>query len=259
MKTYCLVPAALLIAAVARADAPPPTAQDILGRVLDSNPWGLGVASVDAEAVLTDKSGTKSHLAFTSKSKRMASGLTESIVRFSAPSDLAGAGFLQIQKKDGDDDRFVFLPDLKRARRISGGLRATSFMGTDLTFADIDHRDLRAAAPRLVGSETLANWDCYRLDVTAGPDDPQYSHSELWIRKDNYVPLQMKLYDRSGGLLKSFSALELKRISGQWFITKSRVVNEQLHHTTDFSLNRISLDGQYSDDEFTVRALERAQ
>jgi hypothetical protein len=261
MKTYSLVVAlaAFLIVAAARADAPSPTAREILDRVLDSNPWGLGVASVDAEAVLTDKSGATSRLAFTSKSKRMPSGLTESIVRFSAPADLAGAGFLQVQKKDEDDDRFVYLPDLNRARRISGALRASAFMGTDLSFADIDHRDLRAAVPRLIGSETLANHDCWRLDVAGGPDDPQYSRSDMWIRKDNYVPLQMKLYDRAGGLLKSFTALELKRVSGRWFITKSRIVNEQLHHTTEFALTRISLEGQFADDEFTVRALERAQ
>ncbi len=52
-------------------------------------------------------------------------------MRISAPPDLAGAGFLQVQRRDGDDERYLFLPELKTARRVSGSLRATAFMGTE--------------------------------------------------------------------------------------------------------------------------------
>jgi len=136
----------------------------------------LSGASIVAHATLTDRSGAKSELAFTSRSKRLGPGLAESVVRFSAPPELAGAGFLQIQKKDGDDYRFRFLPDLKRSRRISGTLRSNAFMGTDLSFADLDRRDLREATVKLTGNETIEKWDCYVLDVVPKRQDSQYSH-----------------------------------------------------------------------------------
>src|SRR5882672_12578109 len=119
MKSIRWILASLFLARTAYGDAAAPSPESILGHVLDSDPFGLSGASIVAHATLTDRSGAKSELAFTSRSKRLGPGLAESVVRFSAPPELAGAGFLQIQKKDGDDDRFLFLPDLKRSRRIS--------------------------------------------------------------------------------------------------------------------------------------------
>jgi hypothetical protein len=259
MKVFYLVVAGMLFAGSAFGDTASPSAETILSHVLDSDSFGLNSAAVTARATLTDRTGAKSELAFTSRSKRLGPGLAEGIVRFSAPPELAGAGFLQIQKKDGDDDRFLFLPDLKRSRRISGSLRSGAFMGTDLSFADLDRRDLRDATATFTRSENIDRWDCYVLDVVPKRQDSQYSHGELWIRKDNYVPLRMKFYDRGRTLIKTFEALEVRRVSGQWFISKSRITNVQQSHTTDLSLDQISTDERFNDDEFTVRALEKSQ
>lgn len=258
MRNHSYVLLSLLFASVAIAEGPAPSAQDILNKVLESDPWGLGGASISAHAVLTDKSGGKSDLSFTSRSKRLGPGLSESVVRFSTPPDLAGAGFLQVQKREGDDDRFLFLPELKRSRRISGALRSNAFMGTDLTFADLDRRDLRDSTPKLVRTETVEKWECFVLDVISKRTDSQYARTELWVRTDNYVPLKMKLYDKSSVLLKTFTTLEIKRVSGAWFITKSRMVNHQQNHTTDLFLDQVSTAEQIPDDEFTVRALEKS-
>jgi hypothetical protein len=232
-------------------------APDIVIRVLESDPWGLSGASVSAHATLTDKRGAKSDLAFVAKSKRYQPLLSKSVVRFSAPPDLAGAGFLQIQKSDGDDDRYLFLPDLKRSRRISGNLRGNSFMGTDFSFADLDRHDLRDSDSRLDGEEAVGQWPCYVVDVLPKRDDAQYSHLEMWIRKDNFLPLRMKMFDKAGVLSKTLEALEVRRVSGHWFISKSRMKDEQHDHTTELVLDDIDVVTDVSDDEFTVRALEK--
>jgi outer membrane lipoprotein-sorting protein len=259
MKTLLWIVAAALVVSAASADTAPPDAQTILAHVLDSDPWGLNGASSVAHATTTDKGGAKSELTFTARSKRLGPGLAASIVRFSSPPEFAGAGFLQIQKSDDDDERFLFLPDLKRSRRISGSLRSNAFMGTDLSFADLDRRDLRESTVTLNGSETIEKWECYVLDVVPKLQDSQYSHQELWVRKDNFVPLRIKFYDRSRALMKTFRAMEIRRISGQWFISKSKLTNERESHTTDFVLERIATGGQFDDDEFTVRSLEKYQ
>jgi hypothetical protein len=232
-------------------------APDIVSRVLESDPWGLSGASVTAHATLADKRGAKSDLAFVAKSKRYEPLLSKSIVHFSAPPDLAGAGFLQIQKADGDDDRYLFLPDLKRSRRISGNLRGNSFMGTDFSFADLDRHDLRDSDSQLNGEETIAQWPCYVIDVLPKRADAEYAHLEMWIRKDNFLPLRMKMYDRAGVLSKTLEALEVRRVGGRWFISKSRMRDNQHDHTTDLVLDDIDAVTDVSDDEFTVRALEK--
>jgi outer membrane lipoprotein-sorting protein len=253
-----IVVAVCLVAGPARADSTP-SPETIMAHFLEWDPFGLSGASVSARAILTDKSGAKSELAFSERSKRLGPGIAESLVRFTAPPDLAGAGFLQIQKNDGDDDRSLYLPDLKRSRRISGSLRASAFMGTDLSYADLDRRDLRDSTATLTGSETIGKYDCFVVDAVPKRADSQYSHAELWIRKDNYVPLQMKFYDHSKTLLKVFTAFEVKRVSGQWFVSRSRMTNVQQNHTTDLTLEQISTTDPIADDEFTVRALEKSQ
>src|SRR5438874_1410770 len=102
----------LLPAVAARAQ----TADEVVRKVLDSDTWGLADSEVSARATIRDAGGGTRLLAFTGRSRRYAAPLSKSLVRFSAPADLAGVGFLQIQKKDGDDERFLFLPELKRSR-----------------------------------------------------------------------------------------------------------------------------------------------
>jgi hypothetical protein len=257
---HAILLAAVAVGAVgsprASAQAAPP-ATEILNRVLDSDPWGLNGATITAHAILTDKRGSKSELALVAKSKRYDPPLSKSIVRFSAPPDLAGAGFLQIQKRDGDDDRYLFLPELKRARRIAGNLRADAFMGTDFSFGDLDRRDLRDAAVRVTGDEPIGKWPCYVIDATPKRDDAQYSHIAMWVRKDNYLTLQTKMFDRGGALQKTFEAIEVKRVSGHWFISRSRMRDVQHEHGTELVLDDIQVASDVGDDDFTVRALEK--
>jgi Outer membrane lipoprotein-sorting protein len=251
----CAVIVAVLGGA-ASADSSP-RAADIVRAVLEGDPWGLGGASVAAHATLTDKRGAKSELAFVAKSRRYEPLLSKSIVRFSSPPDLAGAGFLQIQKPDGDDDRYLFLPDLKRSRRISGNLRGNAFMGTDFSFADLDRHDLRDSESQLVGDEPVGKWPCYVVDVRPKRSDAQYSHVSMWIRKDNNLPLREKMFDKAGVLSKTLEALEVKRVSGHWFVSRSRMQDNQHDHVTELVLDDIDAATEISDDEFTVRALEK--
>ena len=114
------------------------TPKQIIDKVMETDSWGLGDAEVTARAVSRDPRGSQRELAFSGRSRRYDGLLTKSLVRFSAPADIAGTGFLQIQKKNADDDRFLFLPELKKSRRIAGAGRANAFMSTDFSFGDLD-------------------------------------------------------------------------------------------------------------------------
>ncbi len=255
-----IIPVAILgLASAARAQtpSPSPSAEQIIRSVLDADPWGLAGAEVTAHVALKDKRGVSSDLAFTARSIRHAPPLAKSLVRFSAPADLAGAGFLQIQKDGGDDDRFLFLPELKRSRRISGNLRSNAFMGTDFSFADLDRRDVREGDATLKADENIGKYPCYRVDIVPKRADSQYARIELWVRKDNFIPLKSAMYDKSKTLLKTLSVEEVRRVSGHWFITRSKMENHKESHSTELFLDKITPGMNFPDDDFTVRALEK--
>ena len=245
----------LLTAPPARAGKP--SADDVVARFLDADPWGLGGTVLSARATLKDKQGTTSELSFSARSRRYSAPFAKTLVRFTAPADIAGSGFLQIQKRDGDDERFLFLPDLKRSRRISGNLRSSSFMGTDFSFADLDRRDLRESISQLKADEPVGKYPCFHVDSKPTRSDSAYSHIESWLRTDNYLPLKMQMYDRANILMKTFSALEVRRVKGHWYVTKSQMVDHAHSHQTDLVLDSVEPSEDIADDEFTVRNLEK--
>jgi hypothetical protein len=254
----------LAVAAIAAAAAVPlrqsggPSAADLVQRILESDPWGLGDAEVSARALIRDKSGRVMELGFTARSKRYDGNLTKSLVRFTSPADLAGIGFLQIQKRVGDDDRWLYLPELSRSRRIAGRTRQSAFMATDFTYADLDRRDLRDSVAVHKGDESVDGIQCWRIEATPRADDSAYGRLEIWLRKDNSVPVKWLMYARSGVLVKTLVAKQLRQLDGRWFIVRSVMANHADGRETELVLDQITATNQIPDREFTLRALEKS-
>jgi len=251
-----LVALALVASLSPRAHAGEPTAQQVVERLLDNDAWGSSGALVKARMVIKSASGAPRELAFQSKSRKAGPRLTKSLLRFTAPADLAGQAFLQIEKADGDDDRFLWIPELKKSKRIAGASRKASFSGTDFSYADMDRRDLREGTPKLLGTEKIGKHDCYRLEVTPKGESP-YARVEVWARTTDFIPLKTVGYGANGQPVKTIETRESKKIEGKLFITKSFVTNHAEGRSTELFLEEIKPTDAIADDEFTTRALEK--
>jgi len=238
------------------AGAKPPTAKEVIHQTLVNNHWGMSAAKVQASAVLVDRRKRKSTLVFKAISRKWKGYLTKSLVRFSAPPDLAGAGFLQIEQDSRDDDRFIYLPALKRVRRVAASQRSSAFMGTDFNYADLDRRDWRTGKAVMGKDTKIGKFPCYHVTITPTRGDSPYSRIEMDIRKDNFVPLKIQLYDQARVLFKVLEVFQLKRISGQWFISKSRMNNLRDKHTTTMFLKQIEPTDKIPDSSFSVQRLQ---
>jgi len=257
VKKYAIAFVCLaFVSALAGADDAKLGAREIVDKVVDADPFGMMDSKIVGRAVLHDKHGDERVLEFRADSLRYKPGLSKAITRFSKPADIAGVGFLQIMREDADDDRFLYLPELKKSRRIAGALRNNSFMGTDLSYADLDMRDLRESKATLTGTEKIGKYNYYKVDVVPKRSDSIYSKFELWVRSDNFLVLKWLMYDKSNTLLKTYQASEMKRIDGHWYATKGRIENHREKHTTDMYLDETK-PAAVSDGEFTVGNLEK--
>jgi hypothetical protein len=238
----------------ASADAAKMSPSEIVTKVLDSDPWGLAGAEVKARAVVTKESKTR-ELAFDAKSRRnLQNHTSKSIIQFSAPADIAGSKFLQIQNTADDDERQLYTPELKRARRVAAGNRSDMFMGTNFSYADLDRRDIRDGAATAKPDETFGKHECYRIDITPKNQDI-YTKIELWVAKDNMVPLKTVSHAKSGNT-KTLIAKEIQKRGTRYFMTVSRMTDNS--GTTELRLEDIKPNDDVPVENFTVRALEKS-
>ncbi len=256
MRTQLFGVLALLFVAVAPAAADKLTARQIVDKVVDRDPFGMMNCQLEGRAVLRDRKNHQRVLVFHMDRLRYKPGLSKTMTRFSKPSDMAGVGFLQTMRDDGDDDRFLYLPDLKKSRRIAGALRNNSFVGTDFSYADLDLRDLRESKAKLLGTEKIGKHKYYKLEVKPTRSDSLYSRFLVWVRTDNFLVFKWEMYDKAKTLLKTYQASEMKRVDGHWYDSKGRITNHREKHTTDLFLDKMT-SKKPAADGFTVRNLEK--
>jgi len=228
-----------------------------MDKLLEHDFWAFSGGKNSGVIVMQDKKGRQRTLAFDAISRKHKGILTKAIIRFTKPPDLAGASFLQIQNDDRDDDRFLYLPALKRSKRVAGSQRSNSFMGTDFSFADIDRRDWREGKYSAGPDKKLAKHDCHTVVVTPKRGDSPYSKIELTIRKKNFLPLQVKMFDKAGVHLKTLTALQIKKVSGLWFISKSKMVNHREQHLTLLHFVKLKPRDDIPDTDFARQNLGR--
>jgi outer membrane lipoprotein-sorting protein len=186
---------------------------------------------------------------------------TKGLTYFTAPADVRGTGFLQYEydNPDKEDDRWLYLPALKKSRRISGSSDSDSFMGSDFTYDDWGGFDLEENKYELLREETISGHECWVLKVTPIDEDSIYSSYKTWIRKDALLDIKVEYFDRSGAMLKTLTVDDLRNIDGYWTPFKMTMKNVQDDHTTVIEQLDISYDTGLDSSLFRVSSLERGR
>jgi uncharacterized protein len=200
-----------------------PDAEQIIRRATERSSLGFESGSADMRLVLKTKAGAQRTQTVSSK-VRKDGGTSSIIVRFVEPPDVKGTTFLMLDRPEPKtDDMFLYLPELKRTRRISGSQRNAAFMGTDFSYADIENTDVKNATHQRQADQKIEGADCFQVVSTPRRGDSEYGRIEQTIRKDNYLALIVKYYGKNGELIKVFKAYDTKKVDGLWVILKSQM------------------------------------
>ncbi len=242
---------------VAGAAAPAESAAELVARSLRSELFGGNSAKVRAHFVLTDSTGRKQERAFSAWAKRDGRGLRRTLVRFEAPASVEGIAFLMTQRDHEPDEQHLYLPKFKSTRRIGGTTeRQGSFMGSDFSYADLERKDVRDATYELLGDEPVGGRPC--AHVVAKPSGPSaYARVELWIRRDDGVPLRIAMFDAEGKVLKTTQAKRVRVVAGDPVIVESRTDNHATGHVTELVLDELARDETLDDALFSPAQLAR--
>ena len=172
---------------------------------------------------------------------------------FKSPKRDKGVGFLKIETDDNDKIS-LFIPKLKKIRRISSSNQSDSFMGSDLSFEDMLSRNLDDFEYNIISNTD----DLYILESICKDDDSEYSRHISWISKDDLLITKEESYDTTNKLLKEklFKQIEL---NGYHLISEIDVTNVQDQHRTILTINTLEVDGDINDDTFKEINLKRSE
>jgi len=189
---------------------------------------------------------------------------SRSISYFLEPANILDTALLTYDY-DGvekDDDQWLYLPALRKVRRISSSDRGDYFMGTDFTFEDIKQTpELEDYYWKMTGSESVDGHDCWVVEGEPKTDALKknlgYSKTVGYIRKDINITVRTDYWDRKGQELKHFRITELKQISGIWTATNMVMENIQTKHRTEMMFTDQKYNTALSDRTFSERMLKR--
>lgn len=183
-------------------------------------------------------------------------GKNRALSRFSQPPSVAGVAVLTVEGNKGEsDDISLYLPRLKRVRKVAKSDRGKAFMDTDFSYADIGSMGVRDEDAKRLPDAKVDGRDCHVLEGKGGDDSP-YGKVQMFIDKATSVPMKVEYQDKDGKPYKLYRTLKLKAFKDRTIAAESVMENLQTGSKTQMAILQLEDSGLTADD-FTERALER--
>lgn len=217
MKTTLLTLLALLLLTPAQAFADGPDADEIIDKALDQNAMGFRSGKAQLTLKIEDASGDSRTRKLEVKSKSI-NDLTRTLVTLTSPKEVRGQAFL-FAEKSGEDDVWMFLPAFKVTRRIEGGQKNGSFLGSHFTYADLESRDLKESTYEKLDDEKIGKHEVYVIKATPKKSaKSDYEKVLMYVRKSDYIPLKVKFFEKGDTPAKTLFVEKLgKTAQGQTY------------------------------------------
>ncbi|MDR1232129.1 MAG: outer membrane lipoprotein-sorting protein [Spirochaetaceae bacterium] len=233
-------------------------AQDAV-RIVDlaRNRIGAETTTSRSRMVLTDKKGETSERVIDQFLKKSGGG-DRTLIVFQKPVTIAGTRFLTIETNDKMNDKWIFLPNLGRVRRISASEGSGSFMGTDMSYDDIASasRDASLDTHTLLREETADGRPLYVIESIPKDKSYQYSKMVQWIGKTDRITYKIELYNKRGALYKVLEVLTVKTIQDYETPVVTRMTTVTAGTSTTINVDTLKYDDPLPDGIFTQSYLE---
>lgn len=185
---------------------------------------------------------------------------TRTLMVFLEPGDVRGTAFLSYDYDalDKEDDKWLWMPALRRIRRISGAARRERFMGSDFSYDDMGNRNVDEDSHLLEGEETVEGAACWVVLSRPREADPAYDRVRYWVRKDADLVVRAEYYDRDG-LLKVFRVVKAEKCNGFWTVLHSEMEDRVRRHRTILENREVRHDTDMDPEIFSPARLRQVQ
>lgn len=184
-------------------------------------------------------------------------GDAKNLTRFIDPPEVKGVGFLSLARPGKNPDQWLYLPSMKRERRIAAQDRDASFVGTDFNYEDMEEFDHEKYKVSLDGEQTLEGHPCYV--ITAVPNDKSiYEKKILYLRKDILYLVREDLYRKGEkNPVKRLILSDIQKVDNRWIAKKMEMTDLTKGSKTTVVLKEIAFDRPQAPNRFTLQNLNR--
>jgi hypothetical protein len=182
----------------------------------------------------------------------------KSIMFFLSPADIKNTSFMNWSYDDSrSDDQWIYLPALKKVKRISSDSKSDYFMGSDFTYDDLGDRKVIQDNHKLLREEVINDKACYVVESIPLDADYMYSKTITWVEKETFIGVQKEFFDEDGELLKILTIKNHKKIDGFDVILISEMKNVQNGHSTEMRLTNVKINTGVEEWRFSERMMSR--
>ncbi|MHA1539983.1 MAG: outer membrane lipoprotein-sorting protein [Alphaproteobacteria bacterium] len=247
MKNKILICAGVLLLSTTAVEAK--TAAEILSAGGMAEDIGLAIAveadqrdagfkdsQAEMEMILRNKRGQETKRKLRSKIFEMKNPKVgdKSMSIFDNPRDVKGTAFLTHSKILEPDNQWLYLPALKRVKRISSRNKSGPFMGSEFAYEDMGSQEVPKYSYKFIGKKTCGSMECLISERTPLYENSGYTKQVIWIDTQHFRPQKIEYYDRKKSLLKILSFYDYKEYLGKyWRSGLMKMKNHQTGKETD--------------------------
>ncbi len=217
-------------------------------------------STADMLMLLRNKQGQESVREIKIKSLELADDGDKSLTIFNKPRDVKGTAFLSFSHPVGADDQWLYLPALKRVKRISSRNKSGPFMGSEFAFEDLSSFEVEKYTYKYIGDEQINGLDSFKIEQYPLDENSGYTKRIVWIDKQEYRTQKVDFYDRKDSLLKTLTFVDYKQyLSKYWRADVQQMVNHQSGKSTELKWNNYAFKTGLKDGDFNRNSLKRTR
>ncbi len=255
MKRVIFLSIALLGVLVLNAQTPEERGLQI-AKAAEKADLGFGSSSVELKMTLKNKNGQTSERFLSTKTLELTEDGDKSLIVFNSPKDVKGTSTLTFTHKIGSDDQWLYLPSIKRVKRISSNNKSGPFVGSEFAYEDLSSQEVEKYKYKFLEEKGSL------LIVEQDPVDPKsgYTRRIVTYNKDKgYRIEKVEFYDRKNSLLKTLTYSDYVVYKNKfWRAGTFLMVNHQSNKETLLKFSEYNFDVKLSDEDFSQVALQRA-
>ena len=224
----------------------------------DQRDSGWGSMRAQMEMILENRAGKTSTRKIESRQLEVEGDGDKSLSLFKEPRDVSGTAMLTFTHGLDPDDQWLYLPALRRVKRISSKNQSGPFMGSEFAFEDLGSQEIEKYAYKYLRDEACGEGlECFVSERYPEYENSGYSRQVTWIDKAEYRPLKIEFYDRKNSLLKTLVFRGYKEYQGYWRADQFRMENHQNGKKTILNWHDYDFGMDLNERDFNQNALKR--